>query len=92
MTHDQLIKEIYKLLIDKGLYPNNIVGWQTKFAPILTERMGCKVTRAIISHAMSGREDRRGPHYQAILNNIYEVLSDVNGNNSAAIIHAAVNN
>jgi hypothetical protein len=92
MNHDQLIKEIYKLLIDLGLYPNNIVGWQTQYAPILTDRMGRKITRAIISHAMSGRNDRRGPHYQDLLKNIYEMLTEEKNNNAAAIIQEAANN
>ena len=89
MTHDELIKEIYRLLIDLDLYPNNIVGWQTQYAPILSERMGRKITRATLSHAMSGRNDRRGPYYQDILNAMYKVLAEVKSNNAAAIIHAA---
>lgn len=87
MTHEELIKSIYKLLIDRGHAPTN---WQTKFAPIMTERMGRPVTRQIISHAMSGAENRRGPYYQNLLNNLYEILTDGETCPRPGIIHDKV--
>jgi len=75
MTHDELIKEIYKRLIDLGYYPNNL-GWMTKFSAILSVRMGRKISRITLYMALSGRKERRGPHYQNILNNLYEILTD----------------
>lgn len=87
MTHDALIKEILHQLIDLGYYPNNMVGWQQKFAPIISERMGRKVTYKTISHAMSGAKNRRGPHYQNILNNLYEILTDGETCPRPGIIH-----
>lgn len=86
MTHEQLIKEIYKLLIDHDWLPNSR-AWQTSFAPILSERMGRKVTRKTISHAIGGAANRRGPHYQNILNNLYEILTDGETCPRPGIIH-----
>jgi hypothetical protein len=90
MDHDQLIREIYKKLIDLGLYPNNIVGWQKQYAPILTKRLEREITYKTISHAMSGRKDRRGPYYQEILNNLYEMLTEEINKPSGRIIHENV--
>jgi hypothetical protein len=87
MTHDELIKAILHLLIDLGYYPNNMVGWQQKYAPILSEHLGRKVTRATISQAMSVRCNRRGPVYQQVLNSLYQLLTDEKINPSTGIIH-----
>lgn len=87
MDHDELIKEIYKLLIDLNLYPNNIVGWQKQYAPVLSERLGREITYKTISHAMSGRKDRRGPYYQEILNHLFAMLTEEINKPSGRIIH-----
>ena len=86
MTHDELRTEIYKALIDRGCYPNNL-GWMTKVAAILTERTGRKISRISISHALRGRDDRRGPTYQLILNDLYALLKSRETIPLSGIIH-----
>ncbi len=91
MTHDELRTEIYKLLIDRGLYPNS-KAWMTNLAPVLSERMGRKVSRQSLTHAMCGSADRRGPTYQAILNELYTMLSSRETIPLGGIIHTKTPN
>ena len=74
MTHDELIKEIFKTLIDRGCYPNKL-SWMTNLAMVLSQRMGRKISRISLYHALCGAADRRGPTYQAILNELYILLA-----------------
>ena len=90
MTHDELIKAILKLLVDRNYIPNK-QSWQTRFAPILSERLKRNITRNTISHAMSGAPNRRGPYYREILNALYEILAEEsNTNPQLEIIHDKV--